>query len=156
MSEIERIADQIERGYCGHAWHGTPLRDLLVDVDATTAAAHPVPGIHSIWELAGHIETWLDVVRRRLDGQVDPTEDENWPAIRDTTSEHWLSTIASLDRMHEKLVAAVRRLTDPDLEVPVPGKHYTRYVMLHGVVQHSLYHAGQVALLTRAAAGASR
>jgi uncharacterized damage-inducible protein DinB len=156
MSEIDRIADQIERGYRGHAWHGTPLRELLVDVDATTAAAHPVPGVHSIWELTRHIETWLDVVRRRLDKQVDPTEEENWPMTSDPTSEHWQVTIASLDQTHEQLVAAVRRLTDRDLEVQVPGKDYTRYVMLHGVVQHSLYHAGQVALLTRAAAGASR
>jgi hypothetical protein len=38
------------------------------------------------------------------------------------------------------------------LEEMVPGKegaHYTFYYMLQGVVQHELYHAGQIALLKK-------
>ncbi len=32
----------------------------------------------------------------------------------------------------------------------VPNKPYSVYVMLHGAVQHELYHAGQIALLKKA------
>jgi hypothetical protein len=41
---------------------------------------------------------------------------------------------------------------DKKLWEQVPGKegaHYTFYYMLHGVVQHELYHAGQIALLKK-------
>jgi uncharacterized damage-inducible protein DinB len=44
-------------------------------------------------------------------------------------------------------------LPDSRLYEMVPGKqgaHYTNYYMLHGVVQHELYHAGQIALLKKA------
>jgi len=49
-------------------------------------------------------------------------------------------------------VAAVDDLPDSRLYEVVPGKtgkHYTFYYMLHGVVQHELYHAGQIALLKK-------
>jgi hypothetical protein len=55
-------------------------------------------------------------------------------------------------RVHEELVAAVAVLPDSRLDEVVPGKqgaHYTFYYMLHGVVQHELYHAGQIALLKK-------
>ena len=53
--EITRLLDQFEPAYAGDAWHGTPVRALLDDVDAGLAAAHPVPGAHSNWEL---VEDW--------------------------------------------------------------------------------------------------
>jgi hypothetical protein len=55
-------------------------------------------------------------------------------------------------RVHEELVAAVAALADSRLDEIVPGKegaYYTFYYMLHGVVQHELYHAGQIALLKK-------
>jgi hypothetical protein len=55
MTEAARIAQQLENAFSGGAWHGPALLELLADVDATTAAAHPVPGAHSIWELVLHI-----------------------------------------------------------------------------------------------------
>jgi hypothetical protein len=45
---------------------------------------------------------------------------------------------------------AIRRLKEDDLDrESVPGKPYTLYFMLHGVVQHNLFHAGQIALLKK-------
>jgi hypothetical protein len=40
------------------------------------------------------------------------------------------------------------------LSEPVAGSGPTVWAMLHGVVQHNLYHAGQIALLRKAADGA--
>jgi len=140
-SEVARIADQLERTYNGDAWHGPPLRKLLDDVDATTAAAHSAPGAHSIWELTEHITFWITVVRRRLAGEI-VTEDGDWGPIGAATPARWAETLVALDASHTRLVAAVRTLSDADLEHVVPAMNYTNYVMLHGAVQHNLYHAG--------------
>ncbi len=53
-----RIADQLRRAFDGSAWHGPALLELLKDVDAATAAARPLPNVHSIWELVLHIAVW--------------------------------------------------------------------------------------------------
>jgi hypothetical protein len=35
----------------------------------------------------------------------------------------------------------------------VNGKPYDYYVLLHGALQHTLYHAGQIAMVRRLAGG---
>ena len=55
MNEIRKIRSQIRRAFEGQAWHGPSVKELLADVTAEQAAAHPVAGAHSIWELALHI-----------------------------------------------------------------------------------------------------
>jgi hypothetical protein len=45
----------------------------------------------------------------------------------------------------------VEGLGDEQLgERPAKRTNNSRYVMLHGVVQHDLYHAGQIAILKKA------
>lgn len=55
----------------------------------------------------------------------------------------------------ERLLAAADRLLTSigkvDLDAAVPGKAYDVYFLLHGVIQHTLYHAGQIALMKRIA-----
>jgi uncharacterized damage-inducible protein DinB len=140
-SEIARLLDQLERAYDGEAWLGMPVRELLDGVAFRTAAARPIAGGHTIWELVAHITYWLDAAARRLGGEaVDPVNDA------------WEAALTALEASHQRLLAAVGALAESDLEGPVPGHDYTRYVLVHGVLQHTLYHAGQIALLKRAAA----
>ncbi len=73
--------------------------------------------------------------------------------MKDTSEAAWRKALAGVRRVHEELVSAVSVLPDSRLGEMVPGKqgaHYTFYYMLHGVVQHELYHAGQIALLKKA------
>jgi uncharacterized damage-inducible protein DinB len=150
--EVARLIDQFERACAGDAWHGTPVRTMLDDVDAGLASARPIAGAHTIWELLAHITWWLEAATRRLDGEVvEATHDEDWPPSPPTSSARWTAARSALGAAHERLIAAVGRLKDEDLERPTPGKDYTKYVLLHGVLQHTLYHAGQIGLLKRAA-----
>jgi uncharacterized damage-inducible protein DinB len=154
MNEIERIADQIQRAYDGDAWHGPPLRALLADVSAEIAGARPIRDAHSIRELVRHITFWYDGGRRRIGGEVvDPQGVQDWPEADGAGEGAWRRELADLERAHGELLEAVSQLVDEDLERPVPGKPYVIYTLLHGLVQHNLYHAGQIALLKKAAGG---
>ena len=53
-------------------------------------------------------------------------------------------------RTHGDLVNTVAALSDARLCDRVPGKQYDFYHMLHGIAQHELYHAGQIAILKKA------
>lgn len=151
MSEAALIADQLRRAFDGDAWHGPALLELLEDVDAARAAAKPLPKVHSIWELVMHIAAWDGAVLRRLGGEkVQLKGSKNFPRVAEPTEAAWRKAIAGAKRTHDELAKTVRTLTEKRLRERVPGKRYDFYHMLHGVAQHELYHAGQIAILKKA------
>jgi uncharacterized damage-inducible protein DinB len=152
IEENVRIADQLKRAFEGDAWHGPAVLEVLEGVTARAAASKPVPGAHSIWELVLHIAAWDGVIRRRMEGQALQLSDEqDFPPVKDTSDSAWLSALENLKQRHAELTQAVLSMPDYRLISQVPGKDYDFYHMLHGAVQHELYHAGQIALLKKVA-----
>ncbi len=151
MAALITLKDHLHRSFQGNAWHGPALLKILNDVTAREAAAKPVAGAHSIWELVLHIMTWQAVVVRRLGGEAyTPSDAEDFPPVKDTRETAWAGTIEALRRQHDTLYAAVDRLPESRLPEVVPGEEYTVEFMLQGIIQHDLYHAGQMALLKKA------
>ena len=68
----------------------------------------------------------------------------------DTSEAAWENALAELERGHRQLRQSISALSDDRLGNIVPGKEDSVYVLLHGIVQHDLYHAGQIALLKKA------
>jgi len=150
-SEPALIADQLRRAFEGDAWHGPALLELLKDLDAKKAAAKPVRNVHSSWELLLHIAAWDRATLRRLAGEVcQPEGAENFPPVTDTTDAAWRKAARDAKQIHDTLVKTVGALPVSRLSERVPGKDYDFYHLLHGVVQHELYHAGQIAILKKA------
>src|SRR6267142_2251581 len=130
MNEIVRIKDQHARAFAGPAWHGPAVFEVLHGVGARRAAARPIAGGHSIWEIVLHVATWEWVVARRLAGKrAAPTRAQDWPPVHDAS------------------------LTEAALGTRVAGATTSKYVLAHGAVQHGIYHAGQIALLKKARLG---
>lgn len=153
MTEIERILDQLKRAFEGDAWHGPSVREVLKDVTAVQAHARPLANAHSIWELVQHIAVWEDVGRRRLEGdraQIEISSPTDWPPPDDSSEAAWEQAKAALDRGHDALREAIACMPESRLHEPIFEGMSTVYVTLHGVIQHDLYHAGQIALLKKA------
>lgn len=156
--EADKIADQLERAFEGDAWHGSSMSEILGDIPCEVAGARPLPGGHSIWEIVLHTTVWQRTVRERLQGQpiVSLLDEEDWPPVVDTSPPAWAEAVRDLRAEYELLRDEVLRWRDRDLGETCEGQRYTAYEMLHGVVQHNLYHAGQVAVLKKGATGAEK
>ena len=153
MTEIERILGQLKRAYEGNAWHGPSVREALEGVTAEQATKRPLANAHSIWELAHHIAVWENAVRRRLEGdraQIALASPEDWPPVDDQSEAAWEQAKAALDRGHTELCAAIAQVPESSLDKPIFEGMSTVYVTLHGIIQHDLYHAGQISILKKA------
>jgi len=157
MNEIARIVDQLEREHAGDPWHGSPLSAILDGVTWQQAASKPLADAHSIWELVLHMTGWKNETRRRLSGApAGEPENGDWPAVGQTSAERWTEALEHLELAHRLLVSAVKDFPEPDLYVPTNdarnrelGVGVTYYELLHGIVQHDVYHAGQIAILKK-------
>lgn len=136
-------------------WHGPALVDLVTGVTAQQAAARAIPGAHTIWELVLHLTAWTEIARERLVGsaKADPTPEEDWPPVGETSAEAWRAAVERLKEAHRELAADVAKLSDSDLIGRVPGKDHSVLVMFHGIIEHDAYHGGQIALLKKVVGG---
>jgi hypothetical protein len=159
MRELERQADQIERSWNGDAWHGPALGELTQGLSAAQAHRHHLAKAHSIWELVQHCTAWVHEVSRRLGGTEPslPLEGD-WPEAGEASEVAWETARQELREAILGLARAVREMDVALLDRTVgEGRDAplltgtTFYGMLHGEVQHNLYHADQVALLRKLA-----
>jgi uncharacterized damage-inducible protein DinB len=153
MDEIERIADQLQRAYDGDPWYGSSLRSLLDEIDETRARQRAVAGVHTIAEIVRHIASWHREVARRLrDGIAREPAAGDWPAVGG-----WEDALRELADSHRELLVAIRgfpaerllEIVGDERDRPL-GSGVSFYVMLHGIVQHTIAHTAQISLLIRA------
>jgi uncharacterized damage-inducible protein DinB len=153
MREIDRILDQMDRAFSGDAWHGPSLMNALEGLSAEDASKHSIPGGHSIWELVHHLGSWNAIVLKRLRGEdVEVTSERDWPPVWEVSEAAWRRAVENLSDTHLRLRQFAATIEDEELDrndVKTSGASTSRYVVLHGVIQHNLYHAGQIVILRK-------
>jgi uncharacterized damage-inducible protein DinB len=155
--DARRLIEQLQREFDGDPWHGPSLKELLAGVEADLASHRPAGSTHSIWELVLHISGWKREVAARLGGKLasDPAAGD-WPQAGEPSAGRWRAVQADLAKAHAELIAAVESLPsvlmhEPvrDERSPASGSGETAWQTIAGVLQHDVYHAGQVAILKK-------
>ena len=150
MSEIARIARLLEQTFEGKPYYGPSVLGALTGVTAAVAVRKPPWSAHCIWELVGHLTAELIYAREVVEGTAGPwtAGETTWPALTDTSEAAWQKAINDLKKANRALVRAVKKLDDAILDKKPIQVRGPFYVMLHGTMQHNIYHAGQISLLT--------
>lgn len=151
-SRAASLSDQLQRAYVAEPWHGDSLKQLLKGVTAAQAAAHPVKGAHSIWELVLHAAAWVEIPLRRMDGETinEYTYEQDWPKPDGANDAAWKAALKRLDDAFANAVNRVAKMSDAELDARIPGKDYSAEFQILGILQHTAYHAGQVGMLKKA------
>lgn len=154
MSETQRITDLMRRAYSGGAWHGPSVSEVLSDIDWQLGSRKTAGQSHSIWEILLHITAWKKTVAGRLAGKTQDIRldsDQEWPRIPEPTDSAWREALQRLEDAQRHLMAILEKLSDANLENTYQGQEgvYTFYQLAHGIIQHDLYHAGQIAVLKK-------
>ena len=151
MSEMTRTLDLLDRAYKEEAWHGPSLSETLAGVNAKLAAKRPLKGAHTIWEIVDHVASWNEIVALRLAGEK-PHVSPGWnfpPMPKRATPAAWKASLRRLGRAEAQFRAAVAAFPGRKIGRRRPGTTSTWNVLIHGQIQHQLYHAGQIAMLRR-------
>jgi hypothetical protein len=165
MSECMTISHRLKQSYVkveahgptleGGAWHGPSLMESLKGVDVGQAAARPIEGRHTIWEIVNHCAYWMGSVDKALHGEVMESvpETEDWVGMGET-AEDWARDLERIDNTYGKLQETIAGF-EGDLDAMVGAQfgenffQFSNRKMLHGVADHNIYHAGQISILKR-------
>lgn len=152
------MAERIRRTLRGPMWHGPSLFEAIGNLDARGASARPIAGAHSVWELVLHVAVWAEVPLRRLRGDAVnnlSTTDDFPPMPSEPSARTWTDALQRLESAYTALAEAVTALPPSAIDAPVVAHDYSVATMLQGVVEHGVYHAGQMVLLRRSLEGAA-
>jgi hypothetical protein len=139
-------------------WHGAPeaLR-VLVGVNSRIAVWRPWPGANAIRDIALHITYFENAVANRLSGTDLPVEFDlrkrGWAVTCDALDEkQWRSERRFMQATHERLAQGVKGFDPRRLDQVASEKSgMTAMELIHGIVDHTLYHTAELGMLKKLA-----
>ncbi len=147
---MNRIIRLIKSTYNGEPWHGPSIVRVIDNVDADKAFRH-IPPIHTIAELVKHMSAWRQYAIRRLQGDHKylMSDREDWTPIARQDEATWQAIKQQLNDSQTHLIHTLENTEDDVLSTYLEDKSHDYYTMLHGVIQHDIYHQGQIILLSK-------
>lgn len=147
-TKIQAIIQSLEACMFGEPWFGRSFFELTRSIDPAIVTIHPGGNGHSLLELVYHCLTWTDFTLHRVlkDAEMDlhATEALDWREIH-SDQHNWASGLDQLQSSTKTLIAALHKKDDTLLEETVEFRSYTFAYLLNGLVQHNIYHLGQIA-----------
>jgi uncharacterized damage-inducible protein DinB len=143
--ETQRIADSYRAATVKGAWYGPTLAELLTGISPELATTAPVPGAHSISALLQHLLLWNERIRNTSDSNPMP----RWEAEKEWAEPPipWHELVTRWNQSRDLLEEKMRNFPVEDLAKQVAGRNYPYETMFHGIVQHAIYHSGQIAMV---------
>jgi uncharacterized damage-inducible protein DinB len=155
MSLRATLNERLMQVWAGTPWHGSSSKEILGDISAEEAAARPLAGVHSIWEITLHMVAWTEEVTSRVRGNhaADPLRGD-WPAPTALDAEAWIATTGELRTARYALLEALEKALEENLYMRVApasadsqATAVTRAQTVAGLADHDVYHLGQISML---------
>jgi len=150
--EIQSIIRRVENVNSGQPWFGRAVYTLLEEIDPKKVYEKPNGSEHSLIELLYHMIVWADFTLKRLqnDEEHDMSyfEKLDWRKI-DPKKHTWKKGLAEFKSIHKKIVAILKKKDDTFLKEIVDYRKYNYRFLLNGMIEHNIYHIGQVAYLKK-------
>jgi len=151
MNEVQRIIDQYDQAMHGSPWHGDAIWKILDGISAEKAASQPIPNVHTIWQIVGHMAFWESVAAERLAGaRAGMMEEGNFPAAPEVNEANWQKTLDEFRASNQAFRGALQKVSPARLDQKSAAGKRSFYEEAHGLIEHHVYHAGQIALLAKA------
>jgi uncharacterized damage-inducible protein DinB len=151
-NEILFIAEQLKEVYQGDPWFGRSVMDILGEVDESIAFEKP-GGQHSILDLVWHMITWKEFtisrIRKSEDKPLHYFEEQDWRELDHSDKTLWKKGLQHFTQLHNELVEILQQQKDDLLSQNVAGRTYDFRKLLEGIVQHDIYHLGQIAYIKK-------
>lgn len=147
---IERIIKLLNAAFHGGAWHGPSVLEVVKPVKPKQAE-YKLGNVHTIAELMYHLTSWRIFAVQKINGnaEYEIVGDKNFGKFNKIDEFELETLLMELSLSHDELLRVLEDKNDDFLMENVPGTEYDFYTLLHGVIHHDLYHAGQVSVLKK-------
>ena len=157
MKISEQLSNDLTAALQGDPWYGNNVYNIIDAVSFETAFGKPAGSIHNIAGIVLHMISWTEEVMDRMNGltaQLPSSGD--WPDPGQPDEQKWQNYVSDLKLVNVNLLGIIQNFPEEDWQLPFKderdrelGTGVNFEELVKGLIQHHIYHSGQVALLTR-------
>jgi uncharacterized damage-inducible protein DinB len=157
MSISEKLSHQLKQVLSGDPWYGSSVYDIIAGISFEAAYEKPPGSAHNVAEIVLHMIAWTEEVMDRMNGLTAglPTSGD-WPETGRPDEEKWQNYVEDLKLVNVNLVFIIQNFPEERWNEPTNdtrnrelGTGVTYEELINGLIQHHVYHSGQIALLNR-------
>lgn len=147
--EVQSIITNLERVLNGQPWYGEAVMPMLRKIHPAVVYINP-KNSHAAIEIVYHMITWaeftLSRVQKKQNYDLQTAEQMDWRII-DPKVQTWVKALNEFEQLHKQLVTELQTKDDDFLSEMVDYREYNFRFLLNGLIQHNIYHLGQIAFL---------
>jgi uncharacterized damage-inducible protein DinB len=157
MSISDKLSRQLENVLSGDPWYGSSVYDIVDNISFEAAYEKPPGSVHNIAEIVLHMIAWTEEVMDRMNGLPSgiPTSGD-WPETGSPDEQKWQNYVDDLKLVNVNLIGAIQNLPEEQWNEPTKdernrelGTGVSYEELINGLIQHHIYHSGQIAILNR-------
>jgi hypothetical protein len=150
MKVTEQIAKHFRDVHFGGNWTSVNLKATLSDVDWKQATTK-VQSFNTIASLVYHSNYFVKAILKVLeDGRLDAHDKYSFDVPPIQSQEDWENLLTQTWLDAENLSILIAQLPDEKLaQIFVDEKYGNYYRNIHGVIEHTHYHLGQIVLIKK-------
>lgn len=154
---IEKLVIELNRAMFGEPWYGASVKNVLDAITYKQAFAASIGNVHTIAEIALHILAWNEEMLSRFEGN-EPKEPVigDWPWVKYDDEKYWNEIRENIYSTHNRLIKLVETFPVEKYEDKIGTEQKTELATgftyresLLGLMQHNIYHVGQIALIKK-------
>ncbi|HEX3384397.1 MAG TPA: DinB family protein [Mucilaginibacter sp.] len=157
MTTSEKLQQKLQNVLSGDPWYGNNVYSIIEQVGFEAAFEKPPGAAHTIAGIVLHMLSWTEEVLDRLNGKAPSLPlSGDWPDTGLPDEEKWQNYVNDLKLVNVNLSAAIGNFPEEQWNEQVRGGRepslgtgVTYKGLISGVIQHYIYHAGQIAILNR-------
>ena len=155
MTKSEQLKQQLEKVLSGNPWYGNSVYNIIEQLSFEAAYEKPAGSVHNIAAIVLHMLSWTEEVIDRMNGmEAQQPSSGDWPDPGTPDEEKWQQYVNDLTLVSVNLLGIIENYPEEEWNDLVKGttendEGTTFEDLVVGLIQHHVYHAGQIAILNR-------
>jgi uncharacterized damage-inducible protein DinB len=149
-SIINHITARMHAVAEGSPWFGLSVKEALETIDHVQAVER-INKQHNIAEILNHINQWKKFSFEKTAGDtgfdIVLNSNQDWKKIDHLTAREWQALRDMYFELNAELVDAIQHVKKDWLDQIVPDRKYSFADLFHGIIDHDIYHLGQIIIV---------
>ncbi|MES1220884.1 MAG: DinB family protein [Bacteroidota bacterium] len=149
----KKLAQELRNTFDGDTWYSSNFQNIIDDISEDTAVKKLKGFPNSIVEIVCHMTQWKKFCVKKLEGDsvfdIALNSEDDWKRFNSLSQEEWEEIKSEFEKATMELTEAISSAADEKLDGIVPGRKYSFFHLVIGIIEHELVHTTQISYLKR-------